>query len=63
MGPGLFLRGVERQGREADRLSPHYAELKSPWSYTSTPSYVFMACILLKHRDKFINSRVTEEYT
>jgi len=28
---------VERPGREADRSLPPSAEVKNPWSYTSTP--------------------------
>jgi hypothetical protein len=38
---------------------PSNAEAKKAWSYTSTPQYVFMACCLVKHRDKFtFNSNV-----
>jgi hypothetical protein len=37
--------GIKRPGREADYLPPSSAEVKSAWSYTSTPQYVFMAAL------------------
>jgi hypothetical protein len=40
---GLFPRGVQRLGREADHSSPTSAEVKKTWIYTSTTPYVFMA--------------------
>jgi hypothetical protein len=45
--------GVKRPGREAYHSPPSRAEFKNPWSYTSTPQYVFMAWCLVKHRDNF----------
>jgi hypothetical protein len=35
--------GVKWPGREADYSPPSSAEVKNAWSYTSTPSEVFMA--------------------
>jgi hypothetical protein len=35
--------GVKWVGREADNSPPSTAEVKNPWSYTSTPQYAFMA--------------------
>jgi len=49
---GLFP-GLKRQGREADHSRKCSAEVQNLWSYTSTPSYIFMAWYLVKHRDKF----------
>jgi hypothetical protein len=49
--PGAISLGVKRPGREADHLPPSSAEVKSTWSYTSTPQYAFMAWSLVKHRD------------
>jgi hypothetical protein len=37
-------------GHEADHSPPSTAEVKSEWSYASTPSYVFIAQCLVKHR-------------
>jgi hypothetical protein len=45
---------VKQPGREGDRSPPSSAEVKNAWSYTSTPSYVFMKWCLVKHRDNFI---------
>jgi len=47
--PGALSLGVKRPGREADHLSPPSAEVKNAWSYTSTPTYVFIAWCLIKH--------------
>jgi hypothetical protein len=55
---GSFLR-VKRPGREADYSPPTSAEVKNAWSYTSTPQYVFMAWCLVKHRDNFTFTYVT----
>jgi hypothetical protein len=41
----VVSQGVKRPGREAD-ISP-------PWSYTSIPSYVFMAWPLIEDRGNF----------
>jgi hypothetical protein len=38
---------VERPGREADQSPPSGGEVKNGGSYTSTPSYVFMAYCLI----------------
>jgi hypothetical protein len=35
--PEFLSLGVKRPGREADHLPPSTAEVKSVWSYTSTP--------------------------
>jgi hypothetical protein len=40
---GALSLGVERQGREAGHSPPSSAEVKSAWSYISTPQYAFMA--------------------
>jgi hypothetical protein len=34
-----------------DHSPPSSAEVKSEWSSTSTPQYVFMAWYLVKHKD------------
>jgi hypothetical protein len=40
--------GVKCSGHEADYSLPSSAEVKNTWSYTSTPSYRFMAwCLTL----------------
>jgi hypothetical protein len=55
---------VKWQGCEADHSPPPAAEIKNPWSHTSTPPYIFMVwCLgtgyifmpqyLVKHRDNF----------
>jgi hypothetical protein len=54
--PGALSLGVKRPEREADHSPPSTAEVKTAWSYTSTPQYVFMAWCLVKHRDKFTSS-------
>jgi len=35
--------GVKRTGREVDHSSPSSGEVKSAWSYPSTPQYAFTA--------------------
>jgi hypothetical protein len=35
--PGALSLGVKWQGREADHSPPSSAEVKTAWSYTSTP--------------------------
>jgi len=37
MGTGGSFLGVKRPEHEADHSPPSSAEIKSPWSYTSTP--------------------------
>jgi hypothetical protein len=39
----FFIRGVKRQGRDADHISTASAEVRKMWIYTSTPPYAFMA--------------------
>jgi hypothetical protein len=46
-----MVTGVKRPRREAHRPPPYSAEVKSAWSYTSTPPYVFVLC-LVKQGDK-----------
>jgi hypothetical protein len=41
--------GVKRPGLEAGHSSPCSADVKNAWSYTSNPSYAFMARCLIKH--------------
>jgi hypothetical protein len=36
--------GVNQPGREADQASSNNAKVKTAWSHTSTPAYVFMLC-------------------
>jgi hypothetical protein len=59
--PRTLSPEVKRPGREAYHSPPSSAEVKNARSYTSTPSYVFMAwclntgyvfsvCYLVKHR-------------
>jgi hypothetical protein len=56
-------QGIKRPGREADQSHPSSAEVKNAWSYTFTPSYVFMAWYLVKNKDNFIFTiLVTVEY-
>jgi hypothetical protein len=38
--------------REAGNPSPSL-DVKNEWSHTSTSSYVFMACCMIKHKDYF----------
>jgi hypothetical protein len=46
--PETRTQGVKRLGHEADHPPPCSAEVKNPWSYTSSPQYVFMAwCLVL----------------
>jgi hypothetical protein len=44
-----FLGGVKWQGHEADPSLPSSVKVKKCRSYTSTPSYVFMAQFLNNH--------------
>jgi hypothetical protein len=42
-------------GRESNHSPSSSADVKNPWSYTSTPQYTFMAwCLLKNHRDNFM---------
>jgi hypothetical protein len=47
---GSFFPDVKRPGREADLSPLSNVEVKIAWSCTSTPSYVFMAWCLVKHK-------------
>jgi hypothetical protein len=51
--PGDLSVGVKEPGCEADRYPLSSAEVKSAWSYTSTPSYVFMAWCFIKTQGQF----------
>jgi len=53
MGGGDTFSRVNRPDREADHSPLSSAGIKNAWSYTSTPSYVFMAWCSIKHSDKF----------
>jgi len=50
----LVPRGLpaieKRPGSVADHSPPSDAEAKDAWNYTSTPTYIFMAWCLIKHR-------------
>jgi len=50
---GALSLGVKRLWREADHSLPSRAEVKSAWSYTSTPKSVFMAWWLVRNRGNF----------
>jgi hypothetical protein len=45
-GAHLASQWIQGPGREASDPLPTSAEVKNTWSYTSLPSYVFMACRL-----------------
>jgi hypothetical protein len=49
---GLFLWGVKQPGHEADHSTLSSAKVKNACSYTSTPPYIMVWC-LVKHRDNF----------
>jgi hypothetical protein len=40
--PGTLSLGVKRPRHEANNSPSSTAEVKNPWSYTSTPQYAFM---------------------
>jgi hypothetical protein len=46
MDTGDSYPGVRRLGREADHSPLSSAEIKKGWSYTSTPQYVIMVCLI-----------------
>jgi hypothetical protein len=48
MGTRDLYLGVKRPGREADHSPSSIAEVKNAWSYTSAPSYAFMAWCSVK---------------
>jgi hypothetical protein len=41
------------QGHEAGHSPPSSSKAKKTWIYTSTPTYIFMAWCLVKHRNSF----------
>jgi hypothetical protein len=49
-----WILGAISFGREADHSPPSSAEARNEWSYTSTPSYIFMTWCLIKQRNNFI---------
>jgi hypothetical protein len=49
--PGALSLGVKWPRHEADRSPQSSAEVKSAWSYTSTPQYAFTSWAQLKRRD------------
>jgi hypothetical protein len=49
IGTWWFSPAVKRPEREAGNSSSLSAEVKTTWSYTSTPQYFFMAWCLIKH--------------
>jgi hypothetical protein len=51
--PGAISLGVKLLRCEADHPPPSIPMLRTVWSYTSTPQYVFMAWFLVRHRDNF----------
>jgi hypothetical protein len=46
--PAVLSSGIKRQGRESDHSPPSSAKVKNSWSYTFSPSYVFVAWCLRK---------------
>jgi len=50
---GGSFRRVKRAGNETDHSPPPSAEVKTAWSYNSTPPYVFIAWYLVEHRGNF----------
>jgi hypothetical protein len=51
--PVALTLGVKRPKREADHSPLSNVKVKSAWSHTSTPQYIFLAWCLAKHRDSF----------
>jgi hypothetical protein len=52
--PAALSSGVKRPGREADNSPPTSAEVKKTWTYTSTPTYAFMALCLISQAQKHL---------
>jgi hypothetical protein len=48
---GALSPRIKQSGREAGRSHLSSAKVKSVWSYTYNPPYVFMAWYLVKHKD------------
>jgi hypothetical protein len=53
MSTGDLFLGVKWLGHEAYYSTPSTAEVTNVWSYTSTPSYIFITWCLIKHRGNF----------
>jgi len=57
VGKGSFLlitmyRPMVKQPEcEADNTHPSSAKVTNPWSYTSTPLYIFMVWYVVKHKN------------
>jgi len=51
--PIQFVWVVKGPKCEVNHSPETSAEVMNAWSYTSIPSYVFMACYTLKHRNNF----------
>jgi hypothetical protein len=51
--PWVISLGIKRPELESDHSPPFSAEVKNAWNYTFIPSYVFMGCCLVNHRDNF----------
>jgi hypothetical protein len=49
---GALSPEARRPGR--DHSPPSSAEVRNVWSYTSTPTYVFMTWWLIRHKDSFL---------
>jgi hypothetical protein len=52
--PEALFPGIKWPSSEANHSLPSSAEVKNAWSYTSTPTYVFMACDSVTHSDSLI---------
>jgi hypothetical protein len=50
---GGSFPSLRRPEREADHSPLYRAEVKNVWSYTSTPTYDFMAWCLVQHKNSF----------
>jgi hypothetical protein len=47
VGTGLSFPGVKQLAHEADHSSALSAEVKNEFHYTSSPPYVFKACMII----------------
>jgi hypothetical protein len=54
-----IFSGIRRPGSEVDISHLSIADVNA-WRYTSTPPYVFMAWCLVKHRDNFIFTLISD---
>jgi len=48
---GALSSGLKRLWHDADHIPLSDAKINIAWSCTSSPSYIFMLCCLIKHRD------------